>query len=82
MRGRQRTRHLEADVDDVADRQPALLQAMAQRLTLDELGHHVRTAIQLAEIVDDHDVRVVQARRSPRFLMKPAQPVAVSGDLR
>ena len=72
MRGRQRTRHLEADVDDVADRQPALLQSMAQCLTLDELGHHVRTAIQLAEIVDDHDVRVVQARRGPRFLMKPS----------
>ena len=72
MRGRQRTRHLDADVDDVAHRQWAPPQAMPQCLTLDELGHHVRTAIQLAEIVDDDDVRVVQARRGPRFLMKPS----------
>ena len=72
VRGRQRARHLDADLHDVAHRQGALPQALPQRLALDELGHHVGAAIQLAEIVDDDDVRVVQARGGPRFLMKPS----------
>ena len=72
MRGRQRTRQLDADVEHVAHRQCAPPQGVPQRLTLDELGHHIRTAIELTEIVNDDDVRVVQARRGPRFLMKPS----------
>ena len=72
MRRRQRTRHLDADVHDVAHRQGALPQAVPQRLALDELGHDVGAAVQLAEVVHDHDVGVVQARRGPRFLTEPS----------
>ena len=72
MRGRQRTRQLDADLYDLAHRQGALLQPTPQGLTLDELGHDVRTAIQLAKIVDDDDVGVVQTRRGSRFLTEPS----------
>ena len=70
MRRRERTGDLDADLHDVAHRQGTVLQPMPQGLTLDELGHDVRTAIQLAEIVDDDDVRVVETRCGPRFLME------------
>ena len=82
MRRRQRTRHLDADVHDVAHRQGALLQPVPQRLALDELGHDVGAAVQLAEVVHDHDVGVVQARRGPRFLTEASDPVTVGGELR
>ena len=58
------------------------LQAVPQRLTLDELGDEVRTVIDLAEIVDDDDMRVVQTGRGSGFLMKPSQPIAVNGEIR
>ena len=71
-----------ADVHDVAQRQRALLQALPQRLALDELRDDEGPAVELAEVVDDHDVRVVQTRRGPRFLVEAAQPIAVGGELR
>jgi hypothetical protein len=60
MRRRQSACELDTDVHNVAHRQRAPLQAVPQRLTLDELGDEVRTVIDLAEIVDDDDMRVVQ----------------------
>ena len=54
----------------IVERTP--LQTVPQRLTLDELGDEVRTVIDLAEIVYDDDVRMVQAGRGPGFLMKPS----------
>ena len=82
MRRRQSTCELDTDVHDVAHRQRPPLQAVPQRLTLDELGDEVRTVIDLAEIVDDDDMRVVQAGRGSGFLMKPSQPIAVNGEIR
>ena len=55
---------------------------MPQRLALDELGDDVRTAVDLAEIVDDDDVRVVQARGGSDFLVKPSQAIAITDELR
>ena len=80
MRRRQRTRHLDPDLHDVANRQGSLLQAVPQRLALDELGDDVRTAVHLAEIVDDDDMRVVQTRGGSGFLMKPPQTIAIDGE--
>ena len=82
MSRRQRACHLHTDFHHVAHRQSALPQAVPQCLTLDELGDDVRTAIDLAEIVHDDDVRVVQTRRGPGFLMKPPQPTAVGCEVR
>ena len=82
MRGRERTGDLDADVDGLARRQRPPLQPLAERLALDELGHHVGPAVQFAEVVDDQNMRVVQAGRRTRFLMKAAQPVAVGRELR
>ena len=79
---RQGTCHLDTDVHDVRHRQSAVLQAVPQRLTLDELGDDVRTRIDLAEIVHDDDMRVVQTRRGPGLLMKPSEPISVNGELR
>ena len=82
MRRRQRTGELDTDVHDVAHRQRAPLQTVPQRLTLDELRDEVRTVLDLAEIVDDDDMGVVQAGRGSGFLMKPSQPIAVNGEIR
>ena len=72
MRRPQSTCQLDTDVHNVANRQGALLQTAPQRLTLDELGDEVRTAIDLAEIVHDDDMRVVQTGRGSGLLMKPS----------
>ena len=82
MRRRQSTCELDADLDNVADRQRALLQAVPQRLALDELGDEVRTVIDFAEIVYHDDMRVVQTGRGSGFLMKPSEPIAVNGEMR
>ena len=75
MRCRQSTCELDTDVHDIAYRQRAPLQTVPKRLTLDELGDEVRTVIDLAEIVYDEDMGMVEAGRGSDFVMKPSEPI-------
>ena len=60
MRRRERARHLRRDRQRLAQRHRATLESLAQRLTFDELRHDERSPVDLAEVVNDEDVRVIQ----------------------
>ena len=60
VRGRQRRAHLQRDVDRVGARQHSAIQPLPERLALDVLRHHERPAVEIAEVMDHQDVRVVQ----------------------
>ena len=64
-----------------ADRQRPVLEPLAQRHAFDQLRDDEGPAVQLAEIVNDDDVRMVEARRGVRFLSKPLQPIRVACEI-
>src|SRR5439155_20236970 len=48
-----------------------------QRLALEELGDHVRRALDRPYVVDRSDVRMIQDSRRARFVLEAAQPVRI-----
>ena len=60
VRRRERARDLCGEVDRLPHLQRSLLEPLPQRLALDELAHHERPAVDLAEIVDDENVRMIE----------------------
>jgi hypothetical protein len=58
-------------VDGRPHRERAGCQSLAERLTLEQLGHDVRGAIVLADIEDRQNVRVIQCCSGPGFLFEP-----------
>ena len=71
MRRGERACDLRRHVERGGRRQRTLLETRAQGLSLHILGHHERTAVEFADVVDDDDVRMVERRGGARFLMKP-----------
>ena len=59
-----------------------MLDPRAKRLPIDELGDDERSGVQIAEVVDDHDVRMVQARGCARFLVEAPQTFLVHCEFR
>jgi hypothetical protein len=49
----------------------------SQRFTLDELGHDERTAVVIAEVMQDQDVGVIERRGSPRFSVEATQSLGI-----
>jgi hypothetical protein len=82
VRRRQRAGDLRGDLDGLSNVERTALQPLSERLSLDELGDHVGTAVQLAEVVHDQNVRVVEARDGARLLVEAAQAVALRAELR
>jgi hypothetical protein len=64
---RQRGEHAERDRQRVRDAERAALQAIGQRLALEQLHGDEQRARILADLVDLADVRMVDARRRPRL---------------
>ena len=69
-------RDVDAEVDDLAHRQPAATQPLAQRLALQELHDRVRLAALVAEVMDREDVGMRQRRPPPwpRARNEPGRP--------
>ena len=63
VRSRQCARDLTRDHEGFIDRQRAALEPLPQRLAIDELADDEGSAVHIAEIVDDEDVRMVERRR-------------------
>ncbi|HEY3158590.1 MAG TPA: hypothetical protein VGJ78_06490 [Vicinamibacterales bacterium] len=60
MRRGQRTCHLGRDVDRLPHDDGAGVDPLAECLPFDELGHHEGPTVEIAEIVDDENVRMVE----------------------
>ena len=68
---RQRGQDLEADRDGLGDVQRSAPQLLGQRLALEQLHGDEQAAGVFADLVDLADVRMVDARRCPRFTPQP-----------
>ena len=67
---------------DVAHRERPRCETLPQGLTLHQFGHHERPAVDLTEIVDHQDVRMIERRRGADFAVKAAEPLGVAGEPR
>ena len=75
VRAGERARDRQHQLDDARRRQqraaPNAPIDVAQRLALEELEHHVRHALELVDLVDDHDVLVIALRGRARLDEEP-----------
>ena len=70
VRRREATRHLEGDLDGLAQRQGSPLQPLAQALAVQELRDEVGRPVVRPDVVHDDDVRVVQQALGPGLLFE------------
>ena len=75
VRRREAVRDLDGVVDGFARGKRAAVQRLAQRLAVEELGHDVRRAVGVADVVDGKDVRVIQRRCGACFLLEASHGV-------
>jgi hypothetical protein len=80
VRGRQTTRNLFTVLGGFAHRQGAGTHPLAQGLTLQKLGHEVRRAFMLAEVVNGEDVGMIQRCNRLRLLLKTPQLLGIAGE--
>src|SRR5258708_16433389 len=71
---------LRRELERLAHGQRSYGQALAERLTREQLGNEVRRALVRADVVDGKDVGVVQAARRPRFRLEPAHALGALGE--
>jgi len=79
--GRESARDLSGDPDCVGHGDGAACETCAERFALDELGHDEGPAVELAEVVNHQNVRMVERRDRPRFSAKPLQAIRIARQL-
>jgi len=72
-----RLRHLASDLQRSARRRPRPLQHRLQGLSRDVLHHDARSPIDLGQLVDLADERMIERRRRPRFAMQSLERLGV-----
>jgi len=77
----QAVRDLRRHVDRLRHRKEAGLEQCSQRLTLDQLHGDVVNPVDLPDVVDRDDVRMVQAGGEARFPFEALQPLAIGGEV-
>ena len=77
---RQRRGHLNRDADRLAHRNGAAVQPLPERVALDQFADDERPTVDVAEVVNHQDVRMVERRGGTRLGAEPSQAVSVAGD--
>jgi len=77
VRRRQRLGDLGPVLHGLADRQAPVIQALAERLPLQQLADDVGGALVVADVVDGEDARVAEAAGRARLVGETAEPVGV-----
>lgn len=72
MRRRQSIGNPNEQLDHLAPRAPVRSSPRCKRSAVDQFGHEVLTAVELADVVDGEDMRVIQRRSCLRFTLEPA----------
>ena len=75
----QPARRLRRELQGAPRHQRAFAQELAQRLSLHQLHRDVADAVRGADLVDRHDVGVVEGRGRARLLLEARQPVRIPG---
>jgi hypothetical protein len=81
VRGDQCGGHLNGNFERLGDGQVLFAQSLAQRLAVDELGADEMRVLELSDFIDSDDVGVIESRGCVRFLLEPAHPILVTGDI-
>jgi hypothetical protein len=76
--GGEATGHLGCPFQRGAEGRPATGEAVAQRLSLEQLGDEVGRTLVLAEVVDRDEVGMVQRARKARLLLEAAHQLGVA----
>ncbi len=76
--GRERARHLRADIDRLTNGDRLALHLLPERLPRDELGDDERAAVDLADVVDHEDVGMVERGGRPRLHVKAAEALGIA----
>ena len=76
--GAEAVRDRERDLDRLARLNRAFVQAVAQRLALQQLGDEVRRALRVADVVDRQEVGMIEHPGRARFLLEPHEPLAIA----
>ena len=79
VRGGERLGELRADAAPPS-RSAGAADQRVERLALDELRREEPAVVELADLVDGDDVRVVERRSGARFLLEPANGVGLPGE--
>ena len=77
MRRHQRAGDLRRDRHGLTNRQSPAREPLSQRFALDEFGDDERAAVEIAEIVNHHDVRMIERGHGTGLEVKPAQAISV-----
>ena len=78
----QRARDLNRESDRFTNRHHTAVEPPPQRLTVNELADDERPAVEIAEIVDHQNVRMVQRGRGASLRVEPAQTIGIRGGFR
>src|SRR5262249_10407076 len=73
--------HLERVIDGLSDRHSAVYQALAQRLSVEQLRNDIRDAVLPADVMDCDDVRMIENPGCTGFLLEAAEPIGIGGEL-
>ena len=73
VRAGQHVGHLRRDAQSFLQRNRALQDRRSKRLTLDHLHGDVCDVVDAADVVDGHDVRMIERRGRARFLLEAAE---------
>jgi hypothetical protein len=81
VRDREGTGDLDQDVDPLLGRDAGVADQRAQAPALDQLHHHVRRAVVLADVVDRNDVRVIELGHRAGLAHQPGPGLLLFGPL-
>src|SRR5260221_4180799 len=82
MRGGEPAQHLERVGDGPARGNFAAVQAILQRLALQQFAHYIMRAVLRAHVVDGEHVRMVEYACRARLLLEAAQGRGIAGEAR
>jgi hypothetical protein len=77
VRCRQPTRNLDCKVDGSANRQRPAIHPLPERCAFEKLCDDVRGAVVGADVVDRHNVGVLETGDGQRFLFEPPQTIRI-----
>ncbi len=71
-------RHVGARIEHVADAHCAAVQTVAQAFTMEQLGDDVGRAFVLADVIDGHNVGMIESGGRLGFYFEPAQAIGIA----
>ena len=79
MRGVERVGDLDAEIEDLVDRQRLAGDVLIERLPVEQLHRDELPALELADVVDRADRRMIEGRGGSRLALEPLERQLIRG---